>query len=387
MADEDGTAASDGDSSKLFRQEALDQLSSPDQLDQLMRLSRPISWLALVSLLSLVVASALWSAFGSLSVTVDGNGILLKPGGLQEVFSVEAGEVESIAVGVGDRVSAGQVLVTLRRPALKRAVSRAESVCERQARRLEELETTTARRLNDLRSASETKRDELESAIRALRDLGGADAKARLADRRVELADLDLDLAEAEATLEAELRRRRQLAEEAQAELALLVAELDEQSTLPAPVAGRVVEVLADPGDLLPGGSRVIALEPEGGDIAGYLFVPVEAGRTIEQGMSARIRPLEVQRKNNEFLAGEVTRVADYPTSRNALMRLLANDSYADTLLRQGPSVQVEIRLSGRPLAAGPAMDSGTLVTGNIVVDRDRPLAYIIPGIESLFGR
>ena len=38
----------------LFREEAMDKMSSPDELDRLMRVTDPKGWLALIALLALV---------------------------------------------------------------------------------------------------------------------------------------------------------------------------------------------------------------------------------------------------------------------------------------------------------------------------------------------
>ena len=44
----------------LFRQEALDRLSSPDQLDQLMRVADPKRWIALTAIGALIVGVLVW---------------------------------------------------------------------------------------------------------------------------------------------------------------------------------------------------------------------------------------------------------------------------------------------------------------------------------------
>jgi hypothetical protein len=64
-------------SDSLYRPVALDRLSSPDALDQLMRVTLPQSWLVLVALAALFVVALLWALFGSIDVSVSGNGLLL----------------------------------------------------------------------------------------------------------------------------------------------------------------------------------------------------------------------------------------------------------------------------------------------------------------------
>jgi hypothetical protein len=60
----------------IFRQEALERLSSPERLDELMHVTSPRSWIALAALGGLIVAALIWSAFTTLSTTVSGSGIV-----------------------------------------------------------------------------------------------------------------------------------------------------------------------------------------------------------------------------------------------------------------------------------------------------------------------
>jgi HlyD family secretion protein len=64
---------------KLFRQEALDQLSSPEQLDQVMQVVRPPAWLPLSAMGVLVAVAGIWSVFGRIPLTVTGEGIVISP--------------------------------------------------------------------------------------------------------------------------------------------------------------------------------------------------------------------------------------------------------------------------------------------------------------------
>ena len=98
---------------KIYRQEALDRLSSPDQFDQLMPLTSPRGWIALTAAGLLLVAALLWAIFGTITVTVDGEGAFTRPGGVRTVTATGVGRVRDIAVKVGQPVAAGQTLLRL----------------------------------------------------------------------------------------------------------------------------------------------------------------------------------------------------------------------------------------------------------------------------------
>ncbi len=97
----------------IFRQAALERLSSPEQLDQLVRVTQPMGWLALLAL-SLVILSALvWGILGRLPVQVAGSGILISKGGIHDLVSPASGQVVDLYGQAGDRIEAGQVVATI----------------------------------------------------------------------------------------------------------------------------------------------------------------------------------------------------------------------------------------------------------------------------------
>jgi hypothetical protein len=61
----------------MFRKAALDRLSSPEELDQLLRVTRPRSWVALLALGGLLVAGLLWGVFAVIPTPVSGQGVRL----------------------------------------------------------------------------------------------------------------------------------------------------------------------------------------------------------------------------------------------------------------------------------------------------------------------
>jgi len=60
----------------LFRQEALNKLTAPEELDSAVQLVTPSRWLAVAALVTLAVTVALWAIFGVTYHTVDGVGVI-----------------------------------------------------------------------------------------------------------------------------------------------------------------------------------------------------------------------------------------------------------------------------------------------------------------------
>jgi hypothetical protein len=98
---------------QIFRKEALDRLSSPEQLDQLMQVTSPRGWIALAALGLLLLAGLLWGIFGTIPTTAEGEGLLLRGRGVRQVTAPRAGRVLDVPVKVGDLVPKGRELVRL----------------------------------------------------------------------------------------------------------------------------------------------------------------------------------------------------------------------------------------------------------------------------------
>ncbi len=95
---------------RVFREKALEGLASPEQLDQLLELTTPKEWVALIGLGSLLMIGILWSIFGSISSTVTAQGVLTRAGGLNPVESPVSGRIRDIQVKAGDQITDGQVV-------------------------------------------------------------------------------------------------------------------------------------------------------------------------------------------------------------------------------------------------------------------------------------
>ncbi|MGE5398638.1 MAG: hypothetical protein ACM3MK_14020 [Chitinophagales bacterium] len=61
---------------QIFRKTSLERLSSPEQLDQLMMITNPKGWFALVGVFCLLAVLVFWCIFGLITIKVDANGII-----------------------------------------------------------------------------------------------------------------------------------------------------------------------------------------------------------------------------------------------------------------------------------------------------------------------
>lgn len=104
---------------KIFRDKALEKLSSPDNINELVSVTSRRSWLALFALAGITLALILWSVFGKLSKTVSGQGILIQSGGIAEVNVLSAGVIDSVFVQEGQAVNVGTPIALIADPSLE----------------------------------------------------------------------------------------------------------------------------------------------------------------------------------------------------------------------------------------------------------------------------
>jgi HlyD family secretion protein len=100
-------------SSTMFRRSAIRRVSSPDQLDTVVRSALPRQWLALAALLAMVVAAIIWACVATIPTTLSGPGYFLPEGGRQQVEAPATGTLSALSLQVGQHIVPGDVLGTI----------------------------------------------------------------------------------------------------------------------------------------------------------------------------------------------------------------------------------------------------------------------------------
>ena len=95
---------------QIFRKKSLDKLSSPEQLDKLIVINSPMTWLALAGGGLIILVTIFWGVLGHIPITEEGQGVLLGDGVLSSVYAGTQGVVEKSYIRNGDVVKKGDVL-------------------------------------------------------------------------------------------------------------------------------------------------------------------------------------------------------------------------------------------------------------------------------------
>jgi multidrug efflux pump subunit AcrA (membrane-fusion protein) len=97
----------------IFRKVALERLSSPEHLDRLIRITGIRSWLILAGIFLIIAFIIIWALFGEIPVTIQGQGILMKSGGIVHIQHGTQGIILDISVKPGEIISSGKVIARL----------------------------------------------------------------------------------------------------------------------------------------------------------------------------------------------------------------------------------------------------------------------------------
>jgi HlyD family secretion protein len=414
----------------IFREVALDRLSSPEQLDQVIRITTPRAWLGLGSFLLLVVSVVTWGVLGEVSQKIKGRGMLIRSGGVLEVVSPVAGRVTDRPVSVGDSVREGEVVAWLSKPDLVDRVRRAEAELEdvkelqeeklafaREEARLrrKELEQQRAAveanlradtaRLQTLSGQLEVREELVEDGLMARSSLLATREKLdrtreqlrsrqrRLLEIRTKTSQVEDDLRRAEHEARSEIERARR-------EVEWRRESLSEASRVVSPYSGRILEVFSEMGGLVRKGEAVVSLDRTGKSVEDLLvvvYVPSIHGKKVEAGMPIHVSPSTVRREEHGMMVGTVTFVSDYPATGEGMMGVLENDQLVRELSAGGTPYEVHARLeldADSPdhyewTSSGEVpqrVESGTVAAAEITVARQRPASLVLPILREWTG-
>jgi HlyD family secretion protein len=414
----------------IFRKVALDRLSSPEQLDQLMQVANPKGWLALATLGTLLAAALAWSIVGTLPERVPGQGILLQSGGVFEVVSQSGGRVVDLPVRVGDLITEGQVIARLAQPELAEQLRLARGRVAELRQQTEQLESLAQRDAGLKNDALDRRRANLRQSIQAgevivanLREREATQARLveqglttrqvllgtrqeleqaneRVRSQRGELAQLDVEQAQAESQMQQQLLNTRNQRLEAERELARIESDVELQSAVTTPYSGRVLEVIAEQGGIAERGKPILTVSLVGKavkNLEAVIYIPSTHGKKIREGMTIEIVPSTVKREAYGYLIGRVTYVSDFPATPQGMLRMLKNSRLVETLSGQDAPYEVHADLiphSTNPSgyvwssSTGPVtrIQSGTVATAQVVVSERRPILMVLPQLRGTLG-
>ena len=158
-------------SNRLFRQEALAHLAAPDEIDSLLQVATPRSWLFMLSLGSIVGLALLWSIFGRIPVTVTGRGVLIQPGKVLGLHAIASGQMQALHIREGDYVHKGMVVAFLDQAGLRQRLEQERSKLAGQRAEYTAIQALQETRERLVKNVLELRRKDLERRVQDSRSL------------------------------------------------------------------------------------------------------------------------------------------------------------------------------------------------------------------------
>ena len=414
---------------KLFRDKALQNLSSPEQLDMAVTLIPSAGWLGLLSLGLLTIVIVLWGFMGSLSYPQYGTGVLIRGERIHGIYSRGAGTVAAMNVTVGDYVEYGQIIGRIDMPQVINDIAELKNKIKilqkeyEDVRELDEKYLGLIAKYYDSQTASSKKQEEELKQISYWYEKFLTNAEEvkkqgiisdyslhqhkkdytsvmnNLSDMRNNQLNYDAQKQNTDFNQRKDHYSRMENITQQIYNAQLKVDALISQSMIISYSSGYVQEVLSFQGDMIKENERVANLaEKNDQPLKAVLYFSTVDGKAISYGMEAQITPTFLQAEDFGAIKGLVMSTSPYPTSQEEINETFLNQSLTNAVLNVagGSPYKIEIGLQTSPDTAsgfqwttskGPsfAIKEGTLVSGAIITRSEKPINLVVQMFRRYF--
>ena len=411
----------------IFRKTSLERLSSPEQLDTIMRVTGAKRWLALGGMFLVLGVAVIWGYAGTIDTKVSGSGVIVRAGTVLNVVASGSGLVTSINANLGDRVKADQVVakvsdeeilekIRLARSALEEAkaerernlllrqqgaqlqveaLARDQANAQREIQELGEQVKISTEQIavdNQLLTKGLITRQQTLQDQQKLVEINGQIESLRAKIKRIE-ADQYTARTDPQR-FDEEMKARIGGLER---NLAGLEDQMANQSSVESPYDGQVIEMKAVPGSLVAAGSPILSIQPQGNTLEVLVYLPSLQAKAVQPGMAAEISPSTVKREEFGFIRGKVVYAGEFPVSFDALMRNFQNETLVRSIMAGGPVTELRVILERDPASMsgykwsssrGPAItiSSGTRCTVQVITRQQPPVSLLFPFFKGKLG-
>jgi|TARA_B110000908_G_scaffold71443_1_gene86235 HlyD family secretion protein len=413
----------------FFRKAALEKLSTPEKLDQLIKVTSPKGWIALFTIAIALVTAITWSFFGNVKTKLNVFGVLLG-GEIHEVVATSQGQLISLHVNIGDAVEEGDVIATIEQPELYQQIEEVKASLKEREFDLQQLisygnqdtrlqgELVQQQKSSiDLQIQSENKKLVfLRNQLKTEKNLLGLglitnsqvvntqqqideskNSIERLKSQMVQTSSQKLNIG---FDLQKKININKQRIAENKRRLNNLKERYDIQTNIRSSYSGEVLEVLTDAGIIVGQGSPLFKLKNKNKNtrdkLRGVLYIPSQDGKKIKEGMEALVVPSTVQPQEYGFMKGKITYVSDFPITKKGMMMTVKNDQLVQGLLSRGAMFEVHVEFEKDEQAfsgfkwtsaKGPqiAINEGTSCIGKITIKSEPPATMVVPALKKFF--
>ncbi|QVY64627.1 NHLP bacteriocin system secretion protein [Polaribacter sp. Q13] len=413
----------------FFRKAALEKLSTPEKLDQLIKVTSPKAWISLCTIILVLGIGIGWSFLGNIKTKLNVVGVLLG-GEIHEVVTTAQGQLTSLKVIVGDSVNQGDIIATIEQPELFQQIEEVKASLKEREFELKQLSSfgnqdtrlqgeliqqqrnsiqlqiqSNIKNLEFLKNQLETENGLLGKGLITKSQVVNTEQQIESAKNSIEsLKSQKMQTSSQKLNLGFDLQQKINLNKQRIAETIRNLIHLEErydiQTNIRSSYSGEVVEVLTDTGVIVGQGASLFKLKNQshitGNKLRGVLYIPSQDGKKIKKGMEALVVPSTIQPQEYGFMKGKVTYVSDFPITQKGMMMTVKNAQLVQGLLSGGAlfEVYVEFEKDDKAFsgfkwtsAQGPqiAINEGTSCMGKITVKSEPPATMVVPALKKFF--
>lgn len=414
---------------KLFRQVALERLSSPEQIDRLVDITSSRGWTALLGIGILIVMIIIWGIFGSIPTKVNGEGILIKQGGLSTIYSSASGTVLEVYVANGDVVKEGDVVAKLVNPEYLDRIRQNEDELENAETKYQYFKNSGEQDLSLQLSIHKDKKNELKQDLALLQkttenlrkqagnytnlfkeglltEQSGIEIRRKLNDVLNQIDSTENAIMHRNVEAFKDKRNYEQKLEEygyqvtlVKQRMEILNRELKMTSEIISMYNGKVVELAVEKGHLVHTGGKILTVEnsANGKDLQAIFFVPAVMGKQIKAGMDVQISPSITKREEFGFIKGKVLKVSEFSATHEGIKNIIDNDKLVSHFLEVGTPLVIYAQLAKSKTSTsgfewssskGPPLviTGGTFCSASVAVQSQAPITLVIPILKKTIG-
>ncbi len=414
---------------KFFRKAALEKLSTPEKLDQMITVTSPRSWLVLGTLVLALFTGLVWSFKGTTKTKVNGAGIIMS-GEVFNIISTTTGQILELKVGLDDEVQEGQVVALIDQPELRLQIQEAEARLREQELELSQFEAfgnedirvqeqVIAEQRISLQERVENNNsliDFLNTQLKSEEELlsQGLITKPEVEKTRQQIVNLENENKSIRAKItqtnsqklnlsfgqEQKLMTLQQRIDQANRRIGQLQEQLELNSKVISKYSGKVLEIMTEKGRVIAPGTPLFGIGSHWQDkdtkLRAVLFVPSGEGKKISIGMEALIAPSTIKPQEFGYMRGIVQHISDLPATPQGISNVLKNEQLVQQMLALGAPFEVQIEFvknesdettylwtsrEGPPVPVLP----GTPCTGKVTVQQQTPIAIVLPALKEFF--
>lgn len=247
--------------------------------------------------------------------------------------------------------------------------------------------------------------NQLETQLSQL-DLRVANAEQDYVINQNQLLDLQAQLKElesrginqAEQDKLTEVNRRKEI-QDAEREIALVKAQLQQTETLVSAHDGELLELNIQPGQLIEPGQTVavVSQSQEKQKLLSINFFPVGEGQKIKSGNDLQVTPSTVKREEFGGILGRVSNVSSYPITREGAASLIGNPELLKDVMGDGSHIAVFAELETKAesqsgfawsSSQGPKqpVEAGITTSVRITIKKRSPISFVLPILKDWSG-